>query len=220
MYIIMYIQFKSSTVAITHFVQVCRRVDMFVCNLYIKSTANKNVELNGRDNFKLFQHGITHFIRKVRRIDGGWHISIARHLQIFLGNTNMIGAASKEKYAVAYDLVFAVHTNLRLPVLKQGLADYQDTINGLLHALVEICQPSTKSLCNSIKFHWPRHWSDTRRQLGCAAAEKSLERKLGEIQKRNFAFTNARHNVSVSAAQLITKCTFWCTSQCTSQCTS
>lgn len=85
MYIIMYIQFKSSTVAITHFCQVCRRVDMFVCNLYIKSTANKNVELNGRDNFKLFQHGITHFIRKVRRIDGGWHISIARHLQIFWG---------------------------------------------------------------------------------------------------------------------------------------
>jgi hypothetical protein len=203
----MYIE-NFNNVPILYFCQVCRRVDMFVCNLYITSTANKNVEVNGRDNFKLFQHGITHFIRQVRRIDGGWHISIARHLQIFLGNTNMIGTASKEKYAVAYGLVFAVHTNLRLPVLKQGLQDYQDTINELLNALVDICLPSTpKSLCNSIKFHWPRHWADTRRQLGCAAAEKSLERKLGEIQKRNFAFTNARHNVSVSDAQFISKCT-------------
>ena len=206
-YIIMYIMFNVQNVCILHFCQVCRRVDEFVCNLYITSTANKNVELNGRDNFKLFQHGITHFIRKARRIDGGWHISIARHLQIFLGNTNLIGPASKERYTVAYDLVFAVHNNLRLPVLKQGLTDYQDTINGLLNALIDICEPSTKSRCNSIKFHWPRHWSDTRRQLGCAAAEKSLERKLGEIQKRNFAFTNARNNVSVSYAQQITQCT-------------
>lgn len=203
----MYITFYDTNVPSIPFCQVCRRVDTFVCNLYMTSTANKNVELNGRDNFKLFQHGITHFIRQVRRIDGGWHISMARHLQIFLGNTNMIGTASKDKYAVAYDLIFAVHTNLRLPVLKRGLTDYQDTINGLLNILVEICQPSTKKLCNSIKFHWPRHWSDTRRQLGCAAAEKSLERKLGEIQKRNYAFTNARHNVSVSDAQLISKCT-------------
>jgi hypothetical protein len=139
-------------------------------------------------------------------INDGWHISIARHLQIFVGNTNMIGTASKAKYAVAYDLIFAVRNTLRIPVLKQGLTDYQDTINGLLSTLIDICEPSTKSLCNFIKFHWPRHWSDTRLQLGCAAAEKSLERKLGEIQKRNFAFTNARHNVSVSYARQNVHC--------------
>ena len=55
----------------------------------------------------------------------------------------------------------------------------------------------TPSDCNSIKYHWPYHWSDTRRELGCSAAEKSLERKLGEVQKRNFKYTNGRNDVEV-----------------------
>jgi hypothetical protein len=55
-----------------------------------------------------------------------------------------------------------------------------------------LCEPCTKKLCNSIKFHWPLHWGDTRRQLGCSAAEKSLERKLGESQKRNYKSTNKK----------------------------
>jgi hypothetical protein len=79
-----------------------------------------------------------------------------------------------------------------------ALTRYQETINDLLEAMVEICAPVVKTKCNSIKYHWPRHWADTRRQLGCAAAEKSLERKLGEIQKKFFAFTNARFCVDVS----------------------
>ena len=178
--------------------QVCRRIDDFVSNLYATSSPNKNVELNGRDTFKLFQHGITHFVRKGRRIDGGWHVSIARHLQVFLGNTDMISDATKGKFARVYDLLFHVHSSLRLPVRRDQLRDYQQTINDLLDAMVEICAPSTKRKCNSIKFHWPRHWANTRRELGCSAAEKSLERKLGEVQKKNFAFTNSRYNVDVS----------------------
>ena len=34
-------------------------------------------------------------------------------------------------------------------------------------------------------------------KLGCSAAEKSLERKLGEAQKRNFKFTNGKNNIEV-----------------------
>jgi hypothetical protein len=146
----------------------------------------------------LFPHGITHFILKTKRIDGGWHISIARHLNVFLGNTTMISKETKGKFARVYDLLFTVHSNLRLPVHKKGLGAYQGTINALLQAMVEINTPSTPSKCNSIKYHWPRHWADTRRQLGCSAAEKSLERKLGETQKKNFTFTNSRYNVDVS----------------------
>jgi hypothetical protein len=44
----------------------------------------------------------------------------------------------------------------------------------------------------SIKFHWPRHWAFTRRQLGCAADEKSLERKLGETHKKMYKFTSKK----------------------------
>ena len=164
---------------------------------------NKNVELGGRDTFKLFRHGITHFILKNRRIDGGWHISIARHLQIFLGTTYLICDETKAKFARMYDLLFAVHFSLRQPVRKTHLGQYQATINDFLDSMVEICQYSTKSKCNSIKFHWPRHWADTRRDLGCSAAEKSLERKLGEIQKKYFSKTNSRYNVDVSTTYFL-----------------
>jgi hypothetical protein len=152
---------------------------------------------------KLFQHGITHFIRKARRIDGGWHISIARHLQIFMGNTDLVCNSTKSKFAKIYDLLFEVHSSLRLPVQKLALPRYQETINDLLDSMVEICAPVVKKKCNSIKYHWPRHWSDTRRELGCSAAEKSLERKLGEIQKKYFAYTNSRFNVDVSCKMII-----------------
>jgi hypothetical protein len=33
-------------------------------------------------------------------------------------------------------------------------------------------------------------WAHTRLQLGCAAEEKTLERKLGQSPKINFRFTN------------------------------
>ena len=147
---------------------------------------------------KLFPYGITHFIRKGRRIDGGWHIAIARHLQIFVGTTDMLCDDTKAKFARVYDFLFHVHASLRLAVRKEHLGQYQQTINDLLDSMVEVCAPSVKSKCNSIKYHWPRHWADTRRELGCSAAEKSLERKLGEIQKKNFRFSNSRYDVDVS----------------------
>jgi hypothetical protein len=83
-----------------------------------------------------------------------------------------------------------VHCALRLPVRKDMLQCYQDDINALLQLCVEICEPSTPSRCKSIKFHWPRHWGQTRAELGCSAQEKSLERKLGEAHKKHFAYTN------------------------------
>ena len=129
------------------------------------------MELHGRDTMKLFQHGITHFIRKGRRIDGGWHIAIARHMQVYVGTTGLLSRASKAKYAHMYDLLFEVHSSLRLPVHSTALPRYQQNIDDLLECMIEICTPHTKSKCNSIKYHWPRHWSDTRKQLDCAAAE-------------------------------------------------
>ena len=47
----------------------------------------------------------------------------------------------------------------------------------------------------SIKFHWPRHWAFTRRQLGCAADEKILERKLGETHKKMYKYTSKKYDV-------------------------
>ena len=170
---------------------ICRRIDRLVLlNANSHHAANKNVELGGRDAFKRFKHGVTGYILGERRIDGGWHIAIARQLSLCLCTFKELKSESKHKIARAYELLFQVHHGLRCPLPRAELALYAARINDLLAAMVELCQPYNNSACRSIKYHWPRHWWETRLQLGCAAAEKSLERKLGQSQKRNFRFTN------------------------------
>jgi hypothetical protein len=150
------------------------------------TAANKNVELGGRDG-----------IYKVRRINGGWHIPIARQLHVFLSTTPLLTPALRLQISGAHCLLFKTHSALRNPLKKDGLRVCQETINDLLDRMVLLCAPHSPSQCNSIKRHWPRHWADTRRELGCSAAEKSLERKLGEAQKRNCKFANGKNNIEV-----------------------
>jgi hypothetical protein len=165
---------------------------------------NGNVELGERSGLKLFNHGITEYLLNFRRIDGGWYISMIRQLQVCLCTTNeYFNAVLRRDVAVAMELCIKVHTNLRLRVKKTEIQQYQDTINELLDRSVQICSPSTPSACASIKFHWPRHWSDTRRDLGCSALEKSLERKLGETHKNFFRFTNANGEKEVNRRILL-----------------
>ena len=158
------------------------------------NASNKNVELGGRDTFKRFKHGITGYILGERRVDGGWHIAMSYQLHIALSTLPELSQATRLKIAEAYELLFAVHHALRNPLPRELVHNYDLTTSQLLHAMVQICSPSTKSECCSIKFHWPRHWAHTRLQLGCAAEEKTLERKLGQSQKRNFRFTNRQED--------------------------
>ena len=142
---------------------VCREVDDFFIGLSTSMPSNKNVELGGRDGFKFFKHGVSSYmLPKVRRINGGWWISIARQLKIFLYVTTIISDTTRTKFCDALSLLFEVHHGLRNPVHKDDLDSYQGKINSLLTTLVDIALPWTKSQCKSIKYHWPRHWGHTR----------------------------------------------------------
>jgi len=88
-------------------------------------------------------------------------------------------------------------------VKKTDIHAYQSIVDSLLVMLKNICMPFSKSKCNSYKFHSPYHWAATRVEIGCAADEKSLEKKLSETQKRHYAFTNKKFNVDAS---MVTKC--------------
>jgi hypothetical protein len=145
------------------YIKVCRAVDDFFIDLARKMPSNKNVELGGRDGFKFFKHGVTSYmLPKVRRINGGWWISIARQLKIFFCITKIVSDATRKKFCGALSLVFEVHHGLRNPVHKTELDTYQGKINFLLTTLVDISLPWSKSQCKSIKYHWPRHWGHTR----------------------------------------------------------
>ena len=88
--------------------KICREVDNFVLALAAACPSNKNVELGGRDGFKLFHYGLTSYIRGKRRIDGGWHIAIARHLHLFLCTSDLMTLPQKKKLGRAYHLLFQV----------------------------------------------------------------------------------------------------------------
>jgi hypothetical protein len=147
--------------------------------------ANTNVELGGRNTFKFFPFGISNILQK------------KRHLHVYFGNVDYLSSATKVKIGRAYTLLYRVECGLRVPLAKTKVSDYQALINRLLTAIVEICSPSSKTQCNSIKFHFPYHWADIRVQLGCSANEKSLEKKLAETQKRNFTYTNKKGDMEV-----------------------
>ena len=171
--------------------KVYRRIDELVFDIVQMGTENSNVELNERSGFKSFPHGITDYLAKSRRIDGGWYISMIRHFHVLLcSDGEFFPPRERAKVAFACDLCVKVHVTLKTPLLKTRLQEYQMEINALLELIVGICKDSTPTGCNSIKFHWPRHWSHTRKQLGCAAMEKSLERKLGETHKKMYQYTN------------------------------
>jgi hypothetical protein len=133
-----------------------------------KMPSNKNVDLGGRDGFKFFKHGVTSYmLPKVRRINGGWWISIARQLKMFFCVTKIVSDTTRTKFCDALSLLFEVHHGLRNPLHKDDLDSYQGKINFLLLTLVDIGLPWSKSQCNSIKYHWPRHWGQTRQVRSC-----------------------------------------------------
>ena len=86
---------------------------------------------------------------------------------------------------------------IRNPLKKCDIGKYKEHFMTLVARLIQICRPFTKSGCKSIKFHQPYHWYLTRIEIGCAAMEKSLERMLGETQKKPFKYTNSRFDVEV-----------------------
>jgi len=164
-------------------------------------TTNTNVEISERDGFKLFKNGFADYVRNGNRIDGGWHMSITRHLHVWLCTSDVLSRDKKLLCATACSKLYEVDAFLRWPVKRSKLAYYSLLIDELLHILVEISIPYVKCQGNSIKFHWPRHWVYFRLNLGCAAAEKTLERKLAETQKKFFRFTNGKGDIDSQIAK-------------------
>ena len=172
----------------------CRHVDMFCRNVALNLSKHNNVEMRERDGFRSFCYGVTSYVLKKKRIDGGWHVSIARHFRIFLCTTTLLTDATKNLFSKAYTLLLVVHASLRNPLPKNDVARYQIDINELLQCMKSICLRTSPSACISAKYHLPYHWAHTRIQNGCSAAEKSLERKLGQTQKKYYPLTNGKQN--------------------------
>ncbi len=175
----------------------CRHVNMFCRQVSVDVSRNVNVEMYERDGFRTFPHGVTSYVINKKRHDGGWHVSIARHFSLFLCTTSLLCNATKTLFRTAYNLLLKVHVSLRVPLAKQRVSHYQIDINELLSCMRTIYAFTTATTSKAMKEHLPYHWLQTRIQLGCSASEKSLERKLGEAQKKYFPLTNGKQEVQV-----------------------
>jgi hypothetical protein len=123
---------------------------------------------------------------------------MARQMHVFFCTVEYLSLENKLLIAKAYSMLYEVECGLRSPMRKSEVHVFEHLIECLLDAIIAICLPYSKSKCNSIKYHSPYHWGDTRVQLGCSPNERSLEKKLAETQKRNYTFTNKKDNVEVT----------------------
>ena len=66
----------------------------------MQNVSNKNVELGGKNGFKLFYNGIAHWIRKQISVDGGFHIAMARQMNVFLCTMELLPMEMKKNLGV------------------------------------------------------------------------------------------------------------------------
>jgi hypothetical protein len=102
------------------------------------------VELGGRDGMITFNHGLcAYFIPKPTRINGGWWISIARHLRIFFCFTTLISDATKVVFAEAFQKLIKMNHMTKNPVFKTAINDYkqdhEDFVEMLIHIYALVC---------------------------------------------------------------------------------
>jgi hypothetical protein len=105
--------------------QVCREVDAFFIRVALHVSSCKNIELGGQDGMKVFAYGITcYMLPKIRRINGGWWVSIARQLRIFLCCTDIVSAETRKKLSNALRLLLRVHPRTTQSRVKKRTTGY------------------------------------------------------------------------------------------------
>jgi hypothetical protein len=87
-------------------------IDIYCHNVGLEMSQNNNVELRERDGFRCFPHGVTGYVISQKRIDGGWHVSTARHFRVFMCN-NFVSPKLYQQIVLSSVLVYATATSTR-----------------------------------------------------------------------------------------------------------
>jgi hypothetical protein len=171
--------------------EVRRYIDEAFAKTYNERPLNSNVEVNGRDCFQLFPHGVCGYLLDKRRLNAKWYGPLCDQLQMVLMNSNLLNPAHKKQMADLSHMVRHINFMIRQPVRKNGgIEAYQEYLDCFTKKLIAYTLVFTPSACNSIKYHCMSHWGVHRQQLGCASMEYSLERALGDHFTRFWGLTN------------------------------
>ena len=63
--------------------EVTRVIDRAFAETYNERPLNSNVEVNGRDAFQLFPHGVVGYLLDKRRLNAKWYGPLTDQLQFF-----------------------------------------------------------------------------------------------------------------------------------------
>ena len=171
--------------------EVRRQIDRAFAETYNERPLNSNVEVNGRDCFQLFPHGVCGYLLDKRRLNAKWYGPLTDQLQMFLMGSDLLTPTHKSQMAELAHMIRQITFMIRQPLKRaHGIEEFQEYIDTFLGKMVRYTIFHTPSECKSIKFHCGRHWREHRRQLGCSAMEYSLERALGDHFTKFWSLTN------------------------------
>jgi hypothetical protein len=185
--------------------QVTRMIDAGLAATCLENPQNSNVEVNGRDAFQLFPHGVVDYLRNKKRLNANWYGPLRDQLQYFLMGADILTPAHKKQMCDLAHMQRQIHFMIRQPLdAVTGVRDYHDYLEHFVQNLIRWTIDHSPSECNSIKYHAARHWADDRTQLGCSAMEYSLERALGDHFTKFWPLTNhGRHKCGTNRPLLL-----------------
>lgn len=117
--------------------EVTRVIDSAFAATYNERPLNSNVEVNGRDAFQLFPHGVVGYLLDSRRLNAKWYGPLSDQLQFFLGNSNLLTTEHKKQMHDLAHMVRQIHYMVRQPVRKDGgVEEYQAYLDSFITRLV------------------------------------------------------------------------------------
>ena len=160
-----------------------------------------NVELEEIGPFTHFNHGLTEFIHKDRRLNALKYVPGVRLLHLTLVSSTLLTPAEKVEYFALCELLFEVAQALSRPLHKSRVADVSALFARFRLALLALHRPLSKSKGQHIKCHMSEHVVAATVQLGWWADEKRDENALAQFFKKQASRTNGRESrVSQTAA--------------------
>ena len=170
------------------------QVDAAVMQIARERSRCSNVELEGIGPFLHFNHGLTEFIHKDRRLNATRYVPGVRLLMVALRSSPLLSGREKKEYFRVCELLFEVQQSLSRPLSKERWRDVQSLFVEFRLAVLALHRPLSKSKGKHVKIHMIEHVVEATAQLGYWADEKRDENALAQFFKKQASRTNGRES--------------------------
>jgi hypothetical protein len=116
---------------------VTRWIDDAFAKTYNERPLNSNVEVNGRDCFQLFPHGVVGYLLDKRRLNAKWYGPLVDQLQFCLMGSTFLTPAHKTQMSDLSHMIRQIHYMVRQPIERvHGIEQYQEYLDRFIRKLI------------------------------------------------------------------------------------